>query len=96
MFYNKKQLQSHKNVVNLYVVCEIANFHGIDSYSALTNASFVTIKLTKNTDIGKYRYFHYGIGFDGHGSFSHPNGEDDKNVTIFGVDMSSSVHADNN
>ena len=37
---------SHKKLVNLYVVCEITNFHDIDSYPTLTNALFGAIKLT--------------------------------------------------
>ena len=37
----------------------------------------------------------YRIGFDVHGHFSHPSGGNGKNVTIFGVDMSSSTKIDN-
>ena len=80
---------SHKEIVNLYLVYEITNFHTIDSYPTQTNALFGAVKLTKNADIDKYEYFGYGIGFDGHGSFSHPSGGDGKNVIIFGVNMSS-------
>ena len=42
-----------------------------------------------------YRYSGYGIGFDSRGTFSHPSGGFGKNVIIFGVDVSSSVHANN-
>ena len=42
---------SHKKVVNIYVVYEISNFHGIDSYPTLKNALFGAVKLTKNADI---------------------------------------------
>ena len=67
MFYNKKQLHTViKKVVNLYVVYEITNFHGIDSYPRLANALFGAVKLTKNADIDKYKYFGYGIGFGGY------------------------------
>ena len=86
---------SHKKVVNLYVVYEITNFHSIDSYPTLTNALFGAVKLTKNADIDKYRYFGYGIGFDGKGFYSHPSGGTGRNVIIVGADMSSSVHVDN-
>ena len=55
---------SHKKVVNLYIVYEISNFHGIDNYTTLTNALFGAVKLTKNADIEKYKYSGYGIGFD--------------------------------
>ena len=54
---------------------------------------FGAIKLTKNSDIGKYEYPGYGIGFDSKGTFSHPSGTTSVNVVIFGADMSSSVHA---
>ena len=36
----------------------------------------------------------YGIGLDGHGSFSFPSGGFGCNETIFGIDMSSSIHVD--
>ena len=51
--------------------------------------------MTKNTDIDKYKYSGYGIGFDRRSSISFPGGEFGQNVLIFGVDMSSSVHIDN-
>ena len=50
---------------------------------------FGSVKLTKNTDIDKYGYSGYGIGFDRETSFSFGN-DIGKNVIIFGVDMSSS------
>ena len=37
----------------------------------------------------------FGFGFDSKGTFSHPSGGVGRNVLTFGVDMSSSVHADN-
>ena len=55
--------------------------------SALSGA----VKLTKNTDIDKHKYFGYGIGFDGTGFYSHPTGETGRNVIVFGLDMSSST-----
>ena len=86
---------SHKKVLNLYVVYEITNFHDIDSYPTLTNALFGAVKLTKNTDIDKYKHSSYGIGFNGHGFYSHPSGGIGRNIIIFGVDMSSSSKIDN-
>ena len=65
----KTIIYSHKKVVNLNVVYEITNFHDIDNYPKLTNALFGAVKLTKNADIDKYKYFGYGIGFDGKGFF---------------------------
>ena len=61
----------------------------------LTNALFGVVKLTKNADIDKYKYSGYGIGFDGKGFFSNPSGGTERNVIIFGVDMSSSTKIDN-
>ena len=52
---------SHKKVVNICVVCEEDNFQNIDNYPTLRNALFGAVKLTKNADIDKYRYFGYGL-----------------------------------
>ena len=56
---------------------------------------FGYVKLIKNTDPYKYSYSGYGNGFDSHSIFSLPNFDWGKNVIIFGVDMSLSVHIDN-
>ena len=56
---------------------------------------FGAVTLTKNTDINKYGYSGYCIGFDRRSSFSFPGGGFGQNMIIFGVDMSSSVHIDN-
>ena len=56
---------------------------------------FGTVKLTKNADIDKYKYSGYGILFDRRGTFSFPSSGFGCNGIIFGVDMSSSVHVDN-
>ena len=60
--------------MNIYAVYEITNFPDIDSYPILANTLFRALKVTKNTDIDKYRYFGYSIGFDGKGFYSHPSG----------------------
>ena len=51
--------------------------------------------MTKNADIDKNKYSGYGIGFDRTGVYLLPDGCFGRNVVIFGVDMSSSVHVDN-
>ena len=56
---------------------------------------FRAIKLTKNNDFDKYKYFGYGNAFDSKGTFSNPSGGIGQNLVIFGVDMSSSAHANN-
>ena len=54
------------------------------------------VKLTQNADIDKYKYSGYVLGFDTRASLSLSDGSGfGKNITIFGVDMSSSVHIDN-
>ena len=53
------------------------------------------VKLTKNADFDKYKYSGYGTGFDARGNFSSSCGSGfDKNVIIFGPDISSFVHVD--
>ena len=54
---------------------------------------FGTVILAKIGDIDKYKYSRYGTGFDRYGTFPVANGCG-KNVIIFGVDMSSTVHID--
>ena len=60
------------------------------------------MEITKNTDTSKYNYKGYRICFDEGGTFSHRITEGGRthttlgrNVLIFGVDMSFSVHATN-
>ena len=61
----------------------------------LQNCLFGAVKLTKNSNIYKYGYARYGIGFDSRGTFTHRSGGTGVNVIVFGVDVSSSVHATN-
>ena len=51
--------------------------------------------LTKNADPDEPSCSSYGTGFDACGYHSLPDGSVGKNVAIFGVDMSSTVHIDN-
>ena len=50
--------------------------------------------MTKNADIDKYKYSGYAIGLDRRESSSSPGIGLGRNVIIFGVDISSSVHID--
>ena len=52
-------------------------------------------KLGDTTGTEKYIYSGYGLGFDSTGQFSHPQGGMARNIIIFGVDLSNSVHATN-
>ena len=80
---------SHRNIVNIYIVYEITSDYKHINHPTVENCLFGSVKTTKNADIGKYRYFGYGIGFDRKLSFSIGT-ETGKNLIIFGVDMSSS------
>ena len=85
---------THGTIVNLYIVYElISTLNYFDP--TLEKCLFGAVKLTKTADIDKYKCSGYGIGFDGKGTFSFPNGEFGCNVITFGVDMSSPVHVDN-
>ena len=86
---------SHTEVVNIYIVYEISKTFNISHDPTLENCLFGAVSLTKNADIDKYKYSGYGIGFDRHGSFSCLGIGLDRNVIIFGVDMSSSTKIDN-
>ena len=73
------------------MVYETTNFYRIKNYPTLTNAFFGAVKLSKNADTDKYKYFSYGIGFDRHRCFLFGD-EVGKNIIIFGVDMNSSPY----
>ena len=61
----------------------------------LKHCLFGAVTLTKNTDIEKYGYSGYGIGFDRISSSSFPGSGFGQNVLIFGANMSSSTHINN-
>ena len=81
---------SHGKVVNIYIVYELGA-----SSSHVNDPTLKNVTLTKNTDIGKYGYSGYGIGFNRRGRFSFPSGGFGQNVLIFGVNMSFSAYIDN-
>ena len=56
---------------------------------------FGAVSLTKHVDIDRYQYSGYGIGFDRKGEFSFGSNGFGRNVIILGVDVSSSVRANN-
>ena len=89
-----KIMYPHGTIVKIYIVYEINNKFNLSSYQALENFLFGAVSLNKNNDIDKYKHFGYGIRFDRKEEFSFGNGFG-RNFIIFGVDMSSSVHTDN-
>ena len=86
-----KSTITHKNIVNIYLGASSSN----NNDPTIKNCLFGAVTLIKNTDIDKYRYSGYGIGFDRRSSFSFPGGGFGQNIIIFGVDMNSSIHVDN-
>ena len=86
---------THGTIVNIYIVYELSSSLNYNDNITLEKCLLGAFKLTKNADISKYKYFGYGVGFGGHGSFSFPSGGFGCNVIMFGVDMSSFIHVDN-
>ena len=84
---------NHEKIVNIYIVYESDKIY-VKTSPTLVNWLFGAVNLTKNADIAKYKYSGYGIGFDRGNVYSVGNGFG-RNVIIYGVDMSSSVHVDN-
>ena len=91
--FNKDCLKQPNNLtndyghkVNVYIVYELGASSSNDSDPTLKNCLFGAVTLTKNTDIEKYGYSGYGIGFDRISSFSFPGGGFDQNVLSFVVD----------
>ena len=92
------------NVINIYCVYEIRPIaSNRDNTFTIQNALFGAKHMTKNaTDNSKNNYKGYGLCFDERSQFGHTINEDGRahtangrNVLIFGVDMSFSVHATN-
>ena len=83
-------------VINLYI-SHILNpwLRNSNTDFTLNNCLFGSVKLSKNADPGKCKYSGYGIGFDFRSEFSFADGSMGENVIIFGADMSSSMHIDN-
>ena len=86
---------THNNIVNIYIVYELAASISHDSDPTIKNCLFGAVTLTKNADIEKYKYSGYGIGSDRRSSFSFTSGGFGQSMLIFGVDMSASIHIDN-
>ena len=87
---------SHGKVVNICIVYELGGSSSHINDPALKNCLFGPVTLTKNANIDKYGYSGYGTGFDRRESFSFPGGGYGQEVLIYGVDMSSTTHIDNN
>ena len=94
---------NNKNSINIYVVYKLDPIISIiNTDYTIQNALFGAMKITKNTDYSKNNYTGYGLCFDEGGEFYHTVKQgnfnrttDARNVIIFGVDISSSIHATN-
>ena len=81
--------------VNIYIVYELGASGSNDNDPTLINCLFGAVTLAKIRDVEKYGHSSYGIEFDRRSAFSFPGGGFGQNVLIFGVDMSSFAHIDN-
>ena len=101
---NKVIIPNNDNGINIYCVYEIQPISSSkDTTFTLQNTLLGAMQITKNaTDNSKNNYKGYGACFDERSQFGHTITEDGRahttngrNVLIFGVDMSFSVHATN-
>ena len=100
---NKVIIPNNNNAINIYCVYKLDPIASSrDTTFTIQNALFGASQITKNADTSKYDYKGYGICFDEGGTFSHKITEDGRihatmgrNAIIFGVFMSSSIHATN-
>ena len=94
---------NNKNVVNIYLVYKLDPISSTRNTDyTIQNALFGAMKITKNNDYSKNNYTGYNLCFDEGGEFGHTVKQgnfnrttDARNVIIFGVDKSSSIHATN-
>ena len=90
-----KVTYTHKNIVHIYIVYKIGATTWNSYDPKLINGLFGAATLVKNSDINKFGYTGYRIGFDRGTTFSFPSGGFAHNVLFFSVDMSGSTHIDN-
>ena len=94
---------NNKDVLNIYIVYKLDPIISTRNTDyTIQNALFVAMKITKNPDCSKNNYAGYGLCFDEGSEFGHTVRQrnfnrttDARNVIIFGVDTSSSIHATN-
>ena len=102
-YFKQDPITIPNNVINIYVVYKLNPIKSTRNTDyTIQNALFGDMKITKNTDSSKNNYKGYGLCFDEGGEFGHTVKQGNfnrttnaKNVIIFGLDMSSSVHATN-
>ena len=90
-------------VINIYIAYKLDPIASSrDTTFTIKNALFGAMQITKNADNSKYDNKGYGICFDERSQFGHTITEggrahikNGRNILIFGVDMSFSVHKTN-
>ena len=92
----KNNISIPKKVIILHISYTLGpHLRNLNTNFTLGNCLFESVKLTKNSDLDKYKYTGYGIGFDSGSGFLFTDGSFGKIVIIFGADIYSSVHVDN-
>ena len=100
---NKVIIPSNDNVINIYCVYKLDPIASSrDTSFTIQNALFGAMQITKNATDNSKNYKGYGICFDERSQFGHTMTEggcthatNNRNVLIFGADMSFSVHRTN-
>ena len=79
----KYNISFPRRVINLYISYTLCpQLTNCNTYFTLSNCLFGSVKLTKITELDKYKYTGYGIEFDSHEEFSLTEGSVGKNVII--------------
>ena len=90
-------------VINIYIVYKLDPISSTRNTDyTIQNSLFGAMKITKNDDSSKNNYAGYGLCFDEGNEFGHTVRQgnfncitDARNIIIFGVDTSSSIHVTN-
>ena len=91
-----KKISISIKVINLYISCTLGSqLKNLNTEFTFSNCLFGSVQLTKNSDLDKYKYTGYGIGFHSRSELFIYRWRLWKNVIIFGGYMSSSLHVEN-
>ena len=100
-YFEQDPITIPNNVINIYVVYKLDPISSTrNTEYTIQNALFGTTNITENTGSSKNNYKRHGLCFDEGGEFGHTVKQGNfnrttnaKNVIVFGVDTSSSIHA---
>ena len=85
----KSNNSNPKKVINLYISYTLGlQLRNLNTDFTLGSCLFGSVKLTKNADLDKYKYTGYGMEFDSCSEVLFTDGSYEKNIIIFGADMS--------